>query len=226
MPRVIAFDVNETLLDLSPLDQPFERVFGSAALRAQWFAQMLQLGFVGGLTGRYVDFPSAQRAALTMLAETTGTQLNPEDGERIIDQMRRLPPHADAAPALDRLREADLTLAALTNSPLDVARDQLTHAGIADRFDAILSADQVQALKPRPEPYHLVARTFDANADDVRLVAAHAWDITGALAAGCAAAFVSRPGKVLSPLGDQPDITGADLLEVAERIATADARRA
>src|SRR5215218_3201632 len=110
MPGVIAFDVNETLLDLSALDPLFERAFGSAALRAQWFAQMLQLSFVGGLTGRYVDFLSAQRAALTMLPETTGTQLDPEDGERIVDQMRRLPPHGDAAPALDRLRDAGLTL--------------------------------------------------------------------------------------------------------------------
>ena len=225
MPRVIAFDVNETLLDLSPLDPLFERSFGSAAPRAQWFAQMLQLSFVGGLTGRYVDFPGAQRAALTMLAEMTGVELAPEHGDQIVDQMRRLPPHADAAPALDRLRETGLTLASLTNSPLDVAREQLAYAGLADRFDAILSADEVQALKPRPEPYHLVARTFETGPGDVRLVAAHAWDISGALAAGCSAAFVSRPGKVLSPLGEQPDITGADLLEVAERIAATDAAR-
>ena len=222
MPRVIAFDVNETLLDLGALDPLFEQAFGSAALHAQWFAQMLQLSFVGGLTGRYVDFTSAQRAALAMLAESTGAHPDPEDAERIIAHMRRLPPHADAAPALDRLREAGLTLAALTNSPLDVARDQLTHAGLAGRFDAILSADQVQALKPRPEPYQLVARTFGVAAGGVRLVAAHAWDVSGALAAGCAAAFVARPGKVLSPLGEQPDIAGADLLEVAERIVAAD----
>src|SRR5918996_1963538 len=114
MPRVIAFDVNETLLDLGPLDPVFERVFGNATLRAQWFAQMLQLSFVGGLSGRYVDFPSAQRAALRMLAETTGTRLAPEQGEQIVEQMRRLPPHADAAPGLDRLRETDLTIVALT----------------------------------------------------------------------------------------------------------------
>jgi hypothetical protein len=82
MPQVIAFDVNETLLDLGPLDPLFEGAFGSGALRAQWFAQMLQLSFVGGLTARYVDFPSAQRAALTMLAETTGTRLDPEVVER------------------------------------------------------------------------------------------------------------------------------------------------
>jgi 2-haloacid dehalogenase len=221
MPRVIAFDVNETLLDLGPLDPLFERTFGSAALRAQWFGQMLQLAFVGGLTGHYVDFTSAQRAALEMLAATTGTPLDAQAADDIVATMRRLPPHADAAPALDRLRETDLTLVALTNSSLEVARDQLTGAGLAHRFDAILSADQVRALKPRPEPYHLVADTFAVHPADVRLVAAHAWDIAGALAAGCAAAFVSRPGKVLSKLGDQPDIVGDDLLEVARQIAAA-----
>jgi 2-haloacid dehalogenase len=206
MPNVIAFDVNETLLDLSPLDP----LLGGAEARQRWFSQMLQIGFVGAITGRYVDFSSAQRAALEMLGH--------DDAGPVLDQMRRLPAHPDAAPALDRLRAADLTLAALTNSPLDVARAQLEHARLAERFDAILSADQVQALKPRPEPYHLVARTFGVPAGDVRLVAAHTWDVSGALAAGCAAAFVRRPGKALSPLGEQPDISGDDLLEVADRI--------
>lgn len=226
MPHVIAFDVNETLLDLSPLDAHFERAFGDAALRGQWFAQMLQLGFVGGLTGRYVDFPSAQRAALAMLAEATGTRVDPDDADRITDQMRRLPPHPDAAPALDRLGAAGLTLAALTNSPLDVAQAQLDNAGLASRFERVLSADEVKALKPRPEPYAMVARAFGAELAELRLVAAHAWDVSGALAAGCSAAFVSRPGKVLSPLGGRPDIVGADLLEVAELITSAEERRA
>jgi 2-haloacid dehalogenase len=183
---------------------------------------MLQLAFVGGLTDRYVDFSTAQRAALTMLAEQSGTHLAPEDGERIAARMRRLPAHPDAAPALDRLRTAGFRLAALTNSPADVARDQLAHAGLRERFDAVLSADEVRALKPRPEAYELAARYFGTPLGEVRLVAAHAWDISGALAAGCAAAFVARPAKVLSPIGDPPDIVGADLLEIAELIVAID----
>lgn len=34
--------------------------------------------------------------------------------------------------------------------------------------------------------------------------------------AGCAAAFISRPGKALSPGFPRPDIVGKDLREVAE----------
>jgi 2-haloacid dehalogenase len=221
MPRVLAFDVNETLLDLRVLDGLFEEAFGEAALRQQWFAQMLQLAFVGAITDRYVDFTSAQRAALAMVAERRGAELPDAVASAIVERMRDLPAHADVPGALDRLGDAGFTLATITNSPLDVARDQLRNAGLEDRFAAILSADQVRALKPRREPYELVARTFDVPLAQVRLVAAHAWDVAGALAAGCTAAFVARPGMVLSPLGQRPDVIGADLAEVAEGILAA-----
>jgi 2-haloacid dehalogenase len=223
MSRILAFDVNETLLDLAALDPLFERAFGDAAVRPQWFAQMLQLAFVGVITGRDVDFATAQRGALRMVAARTGTDLSDAAAHEIVGAMRTLPPHPDVAGALDRLRAGGLTLCSLTNSSLEVSRAQLEHAGIADRFEAILSADQVGRLKPAPEPYRLVADTFHAPIGDVRLIAAHAWDCAGALAAGAKAAFVSRPGMVLSPVGEQPDIVGADLDEVATRILSGSA---
>jgi 2-haloacid dehalogenase len=219
---VLAFDVNETLLDLAALDERFAGTFGDAALRPAWFGAMLQLAFVGGLTGRYVDFPTAQRAALRMLARRTGAELTEEDAERIVGGMRRLPPHPDVPGALRRLRDAGVRCFALTNSPLDVAREQLEHAGIAELFDDVLSADEVRQLKPGPRPYGLVAERAGVPIGEVMLVAAHAWDVSGALAAGARAAFVARPGMVPSPIGPQPELVVADIAELAERL-TADA---
>jgi 2-haloacid dehalogenase len=57
---------------------------------------------------------------------------------------------------------------------------------------------------------------------DLRLVAAHAWDVVGALQAGYVAAFVARPGKVLFPLGPMPDIVASDCEAVAQRIIERD----
>jgi 2-haloacid dehalogenase len=219
--RVLAFDVNETLLDLSDLDGLFEEALGDAALRPQWFAQVLQLAFVGAITERYVDFTSAQRAALAMVAARAEIPLAGAAADAILARMRALPPHPDVPDALGRLRGAGFRLATLTNSPLDVVRDQLQNAWLEHRFDAVLSADEVRALKPRREPYELVARTFGVALGDVRLIAAHAWDVAGALAAGCAAAFVARPGMVLSPVGERPDIVGGDLREVADAVLAA-----
>ena len=216
--KVIVFDVNETLLDLRVLDPHFEEVFGSGALRAQWFALVLQVSFVGALTGAYVDFTSAQRAALQMLAERENVSVSEAEADRIVGGMRELPPHPEVPAALQRLRSAGLPLVALTNSIAEVAEAQLTHAGLRELFDHVISADSVAHLKPAPEPYREVADVTAVALADLRLVAAHHWDVTGALRAGCAAAFVARPGAVLNPLGPQPDVIAPDLDGVADLI--------
>ncbi len=64
----------------------------------------------------------------------------------------------------------------------------------------------------------MAAESLGVEVGQVRLVAAHAWDVAGALQAGCAAAFVARPGMVLNPLFEHPDVVGSDLREVAEGI--------
>src|ERR1700710_716666 len=130
VPTVIAFDVNETLLDLRALDPLFARVFGDAALRPQWFAQMLQLSFVGGLTGDYVDFSTAQKAALFMLAARHGVTLSDSTAEGIVERMSALPAHPEVATALGRLAATPLRVVALVNSLQSVAEAQLTNAGV------------------------------------------------------------------------------------------------
>ncbi len=216
--QVIAFDVNETLLDLSVLDRPFEETLGSAAFRRQWFAQMLQLAFIGGLTGRYVDFATAQRDAYLMVAGVAGVPATADDAAAMAERMRRLPAHPEVREALIRLRQSPLTIVALGNSAHDVIEEQLAGAGLRDHFDAVYSADTVRALKPAARPYHFVAEQCGVEIGEIRLVAAHHWDISGALAAGCRAAFVRRPGMVLRPSGDRADIEGADLGAVVDAI--------
>jgi 2-haloacid dehalogenase len=56
------------------------------------------------------------------------------------------------------------------------------------------------------------------------MIAAHAWDVHGAMRAGCAAAFISRPGKVVYPLGPKPDVAAADLRAAADQIIAAEPR--
>jgi 2-haloacid dehalogenase len=212
------FDVNETLLDLSSLDPHFERAFGDASARQTWFLQVLQSALVATVTDAYSEFGTVGAAALEMTAERLNVELSEEDRQKILGGMRELPPHPEVPESLDRLRGSGFRLAALTNSTQQVAEAQLEHAGIADRFEQILSADSVKRLKPAPAPYHFAAKSLGVGAGGIRLVAAHSWDVAGAMRAGCTAAFVARPGMVLDPLAESPDVTGADLREVAEKI--------
>jgi 2-haloacid dehalogenase len=218
MARVCVFDVNETLLDLGALDRHFERVFGDASVRRAWFLQLLQSALVATVTDTYSDFGTIGGAALKMVAEREGLDLSDEDKQKILGGMRELPPHPEVAESLERLRDAGLRLATLTNSAQQVAEAQMANSGLRGYFEKILSADAVRRLKPAPEPYRMAAESLGVEVGEVRLVAAHAWDVAGALRAGCAAAFVARPGMVLDPLVERPDIVGADLREVADSI--------
>ena len=222
MRRVQVFDVNETLLDLAAMDPHFERIFGDAAVRVDWFTQMIQSALVATVTGAYRQFGAHAMAALEMTAERAGVTLADDDRKAVAVQLRQLPAHPEVAGALRRLRDNGLRLAALTNSTEEVARAQLTHAGLLDAFELVLSADTVGRLKPAPEPYRMAAERLGVAVDQVRLIAAHAWDVAGATRAGCATAFVARPGKVLDPLVERPGIVGADLTEVAEAILDGD----
>jgi 2-haloacid dehalogenase len=222
MARVCVFDVNETLLDLGALDPHFERAFGDAGVRRVWFLQLLQSALVATVTGAYSNFGQVGAAALQMVAEREGVDLSDEDRQRILGGIRELPAHPEVTESLQRLREAGLRLATLTNSTQQVAEAQMENSGLRGYFEQILSADAVGRLKPAPEPYRMAAGSLGVRMEGIRLVAAHAWDVAGALRAGCAAAFVARPGMVLDPLVERPDVVGADLIEVADRILEAE----
>ena len=223
MARICVFDVNETLLDLGALDPHFERIFGDAGVRRAWFGQLLQSALVATVTDAYSDFGAIGGAALEMIAGRQGVTLSDEDKQQILGGMRELPPHPEVAESLSRLRDAGLRLATLTNSTQQVAEAQMDNSGLRGYFEQLLSADAVRRLKPAPEPYRMAAETLGIDVGEIRLVAAHAWDVAGALRAGCAAAFVARPGMVLDPLVQRPDVVGADLREVADRILEVEA---
>lgn len=216
------FDVNETLLDMSALDPHFQRVFGDASVRIEWFQTMLQSAFLTTIAGPYKPFGEHFRAALAMTALRRDLRVSPEDERAILAGVRTLPAHPDVRPALERLRSTGFRLAALTNSTTEVEEAQLRNANLADLFDVALSADTVKRLKPAPEAYAGAAQKLGVAPSGMRMVAAHVWDVQGALRAGCAAAFVERPGVMWNPLLDRPDIVGPDLGEIAERVIQVD----
>ncbi|MFC2029573.1 haloacid dehalogenase type II [Chloroflexota bacterium] len=184
MPEVVVFDVNETLLNLGVLDLHFERAFGDASARQQWFAQVLQSALVVTVMDRYVDFGTIGAAALEMTAARRGVSLSAGDRSAILGGMLTLPPHPEVRESLARLRAAGIRLATLTNSTAEVAEAQLTNAGLIDCFDRVLSVDSVRQFKPAARTYRMAAAELGVEAPGLRLVAAHDWDVAGALRAG------------------------------------------
>ena len=105
MPRILVFDVNETLLDLTVLEPHFERVFGDKTMLREWFNQVIQFAEALTLAGDYRNFGEVARAALEMTAEAHRVRLSPEDAQEIMGSMRNLPAHRGSAPSSEPLEE-------------------------------------------------------------------------------------------------------------------------
>ncbi len=218
MYSAIVFDVNETLLDLKALDPAFKSNFGSGNSRKEWFNEVLKLAFVSTIVGNYSDFGIIGHAALKVLEERYGQPCTDGQRKNILSLMRKLPPHADVPEGLERLKKEGFRLVALTNSTAPTAEAQLTHAGIRDFFQFVFSADTVKRLKPAAEPYQMVANSLRVAPNCLLMVAAHSWDIAGAIGAGLSGAFVARPRQILDALAPKPTFVAPNLVDLARQI--------
>ena len=222
MGRVLLFDVNETLLDLGVLDQPFEDLFGAGGVRREWFARLLHLSTVVTALGKYVDLSDLAVQALDATAAAHDVELTSGERESVTSRLRSLPPHPDVAEGLGILADAGFRMAALTNSGLATARARLEDAGIADKFERILSAETTALFKPHPQPYRDAAEALGVDVETLRVVAAHDWDCAGALGAGAVAAFLARPGQTYAEALAPVDLSAEDLPALARLIAAED----
>ncbi len=217
-PEVLVFDVNETLLDLAALKPQFQRLFGEEAALKEWFSLMLQYSLVVTITERYSDFRTLGRAALQMLAQARNVQLLPEAEEGVLRGLVSLPAHSEVSDALGQLKNAGFRMATLTNSSPSMIRDQLKNSGLETYFEQSISVDAVQRFKPDRRVYAFAAEQLKVHASQACLIAAHAWDVFGAMNAGWMAAFIARPGKVLFPLAPTPAIVAPDLQALANML--------
>ena len=128
-PRVLVFDVNQTMLDLNALTPHFARVFGDAKALDDWFSLLLQYSLVVTVTNSYSDFGTVGGAVLDMLAANKKVKMSPEDRTLILRGLLTLPAHPDVPESLRRLREAGIRMVALTNSGPTAVKSQLENAG-------------------------------------------------------------------------------------------------
>lgn len=225
MASTIVFDLNETLLDMSGLDSYFADKFGAAKMRQNWFQTLESLMLTTVIVQQNRPFSELMLAALKMTAEKENLRLSSADENELSEKMKQLAPYPEVESGLQTLREGGFRLAVLTNGAVESARQQVEFAGLTKYFEKILSAQDAGTLKPARATYEYAARECGVNCSDIRLVAAHTWDIAGAAAAACATGFIARPGKVFDPGGTQPELTARDLNDMAEQILSKDTAR-
>lgn len=217
-PKVLLFDVNETLLDIAPLKAKVGEALLDPHAADLWFATMLQYSLATTVSGQYFAFPDIGAAVLRMLGKRSDVTISQEEAKQLLSAMKSLPAHSDVEPGLRRLREAGFRMATLTNSSQEGVKAQMEGAGLSGFFERQLSVESVGKFKPHADVYAWAAREMKAQPSECMLVAAHGWDVAGAGWAGMQTAFIARPGQHQFPLASEVEIDTADFLGLADAL--------
>jgi 2-haloacid dehalogenase len=138
--------------------------------------------------------------------------------EHIIGGFAELQCHPDVVDGVRALSEMGLRLVTLTNGATSVAQRLLGDAGIADRFDRMLSVQQAQAWKPDARAYRYALEECGVEPAEAMLVAAHPWDTDGARRAGLTAAWINRESRTYPSYFLAPDIQARSLADLASML--------
>lgn len=215
-PRVVVFDVNETLSDLSPLRESFERVGIGAEAVEPWFAGILRDGFALTCVGENPAFADlAQESLRSRLSTGADTPEAVEDAvDQVMSTFTTLPVHPDVVDGIRALHGAGIRLVTLTNGSTGVAEGLLDGAGVRELFDRLMSVEETTAWKPHPTSYAYAVARCDIPAADAMLVAVHPWDIDGAARAGLRTGWINRRGARYPSYFRRPEIEAGSIVDL------------
>jgi len=210
-PQVVAFDVNETLLDLAPVRASLVEAGQPADLLDTVFARTLLTGFAATVAGSWCRFREAFDAALAQASD-----LDAGRRSAVADAFAELSPHPDVEPALRSLAEAGVRVVTLSHGSPGVAEAGLERGGVTPLVERTLSSESIRAWKPSREVYLWAAGVCDVAPDRLALVAAHGWDVHGAQRAGLTGAWFPRSERSYPAVYEAPHVQAADLAGAVE----------
>jgi 2-haloacid dehalogenase len=205
-PVVVAFDVNETLLDLAPVRAALVEADQPADLLRTVFARTLLIGVAAATTGTWCRFRDAFDAALAQ-----DSDLDSDARSRVADAFQELAPHPDVEPALRRLAEAGIPAVTLSHGSPGIASAGLRRGGIAPLVQRSLTSEDIRAWKPSREVYLWAAGSCDVEPARMALVAAHGWDVHGAQRAGLTGAWFPRGERTYPHVYEPPHVLAEDI---------------
>ena len=133
-----------------------------------------------------------------------------------------LPVFADVEESIHELKDKGHRLYAFSNGSHRAVTGLLTHAGIIDAFDGVVSVEDTQVFKPSPVVYQHFNKVTVSKRSNSWLISGNAFDVMGAASYGMHSAWVQRsPESVYDPWEITPTITIHSLTELIEKLELA-----
>jgi 2-haloacid dehalogenase len=231
MTRFCAFDIYGTLFDMRtvmptlvggvPDPEEFYRL---------WRVKLLHYLWITSAVGTFVDLPVLREKAFDFCVQELAVHVGPDVKKRFVDAALYLNPFGDVRAGLERLRQAGLKIVALSTGTKDDLLAMFDRAKMTDWFDAVITNKEAGIYKPHPRAYTYAAERLGAAPGEIRMVAAHPWDLIGARHAGLRPAWLRRAelagleSRTYDPIDETPDLVAGSLTELVEKLIAADLR--
>jgi 2-haloacid dehalogenase len=213
----VLFNLTGTLVDPTVLAQPLGDSGADEDLVLAALDDAVTMAMVEALTGGDTPLDEMIGAAIRRRLRLVGG--DESRASAALQLMGTMPAYLEAPGALEELRARGLKLGVLAQSSAEATDSVLRFAGLRDRFELVLSAQDAGAPKPDLRPYrYALEQTGAESGEAVCFVSTHWWDVAGAKRAGLRTAWVARRERALLGTVPPPDYTGRDLSAVAEAI--------
>lgn len=220
---VVVFDAYGTLFDVNAAAREAAAEPGREALAAQrerlsdlWRQKQLGYSWLRAVTGDYCSFWQVTEDALDFALEACGLDGDPDLRHRLLSLYRQLAAFPEVPAMLSALKAAGRATAILSNGSPDMLDAAVTHAGIGDRLDAVLSVADAGVFKPDARVYDLVGSRFDIEPHRVLFVSSNGWDAAAATGYGFRCAWVNRAGQPRDRLPWTPRHEVTDLTAIPD----------
>jgi 2-haloacid dehalogenase len=160
--------------------------------------------------GSFKRYRAVLTESVRRVAQNLSLDLKPDDATALVSTIPYWPPFADVGPALGALRKEGWKLALLTNCDRDIIA--LTQRRLPATFDAVVTAEDVNAYKPNLAHFQLFQSTFGASAGAwIHVAQSYFHDIRPTSELGITRIWVNRQSEK-----DDPALADAVILGLAE----------
>ena len=209
------FDAYGTLFDFASAARACEDIPRDAAdrLTALWRDKQLQYTWLRAAQGRHADFWQVTADALDFAMETLGIA-NATLRKRLMGLYLELDAFPEVPQVLQRLKQAGLQTAILSNGTPTMLEAAVKHASLGGLIDSILSVEEVGVYKPHPKVYQLAVDRLSVAARTIAFQSSNSWDAHAASAFGMQVVWCNRYNRRRERLPGAPDREISSLAEL------------
>lgn len=114
-PKVVAFDVIETLFSLDYLKEIFENIGLKPMVLETWFTTLLRDAFALEITGKYKEFKEIATSTLEVTMKENCVEPEKEKINKLLEGFKHLKAYDDVLPAFKKLQDSGISIISLTN---------------------------------------------------------------------------------------------------------------